>query len=229
MTEVSNEEIAKLRRARQMAVAIIRRSREAGIPEKYMRLRQEEFASILDPDFHGGPKKGVPAFASDIYTKPDFLMKRDFIAIDGGNFEARQKAGFAVLFRMIAYDKRGQCFICDSLRHKFQTINSTEEITRNDLTEEIKSYDIVFLNEFNRHSFDPHFEHGSFFDEILTERINMERPTIVGFVNPISSIEDREKLAEAGKLDSGCGRHLAWLSLTPQTTKSVLRIRVKSI
>jgi hypothetical protein len=59
-----------------------------------------------------------------------------------------------------------------------------------------------------------------------------ESPTIVTFINPIISEKPTEAtkvaMASEGKLDSGCGRHLAWLSLTPQTTKSVLRIRVKN-
>lgn len=235
MTEViksDDQYIAKLRRARQMAAAILIRGREAGIPKQYMRMKQSEFASILDSSFHNGPVKGVPAFASDIYSKPDFLLKRNFIVIDGGNFEARQMAGFAILFRMIAYDKRGLSITSDSLLHKFQSFNATENISRNDLAEEIKSYDLIFINEFDELRFKPHFEHGSFFDEVLTERINMGRPTIVGFVNPISSEkltqENKEKKAMEGKLDSGCGRHLARLALIPQTTQSVLRIRVKT-
>ena len=215
------QDIMKLRRARQLAVAILKRSRDAGIPEKYMRLNQQVFASVLDPDFHGGKVRGINAFATSVYKEPDFLLKRDFIAIDGGNFESRQVAGFAVLFRLIAYDKIGQCVNCDSLIHKFQTINSTSEITRNDLAEEVKSYDVLFINEFDKLRFSPHFETGSFFDEVLAERINMERPTIVTFVNPI--------IADAGDCDSGCGRHLARLGLIPQTTKSVLRIRVKNL
>lgn len=235
MTEVKDfsqrddiQAIIRLRRARQMAVAILKRSRNAGIPVKYMRLNQEKFSEILDPEFHGGKVRGVGSFATSIYKDPDFLLKRDFIAIDGGDFDARQMAGFAVLFRMIAYDKIGQSLNCNSLIHKFQTINSTEDITRNDLAEEIKGYDVLFINEFDKLQFSPHFETGSFFDEVLSERINRERPTIITFFSPIASEKiSQEKMAADGQLDSGCGRHLAKINLTPQTTKSVLRIRVR--
>jgi hypothetical protein len=58
-------------------------------------------------------------------------------------------------------------------------------------------------------------------------------PTVVTFCNPIVSEkmtqEKKAQMAIEGKLDAGGGRYLALLSLTPQTTRSVLRIRVKSI
>lgn len=225
--------IMRLRRARQMALAIIKRSREAGIPDKYMRLKESVFASLLDPDYHGGPIKGVPVFAHNVYNEPDFLMKKDFIAIDGGTTEERLMAGHAILFRMIAYDNAGKYYDCISLAHKFQTINSTDEITRNNLADTLKLYDALFLSEFDALQFNPHFEAGSFLDEVLAGRINQEMPTIVTFCNPIVSErmtpEKKTQMAIEGKLDAGGGRYLALLSLTPQTTRSVLRIRVKSV
>jgi hypothetical protein len=231
--EFTNENLLKLRRARQMALAIIKRGREAGIPEKYLRLPPSSFVSVLDPDFHHGPVRGVTDFTDKIYKQPDFLMNREFIAIDGGDDASRFKAAYAILFRIIAYDKRGQFFGCESLMHKFQTINSTENITRNDLAEELKSYDILMIGEFNKMGFSPHFETGSFFDEVLSDRIAKARPTIITFTSPISSEtptqENLEKMAAQGKLDTGCGRILHRLTLTSETTESVLRVRVKSI
>ena len=234
MTEkINNDTIIKLRRARQMALAIIKRGREAGIPEKYLRIKPDEFSKVIDPSFHGGPVEGVPPFIEKIYKQPDFLLNREFIAIDGGDDSSRFKAAYAILFRIIAYDKRGQFFGCESLMHKFQTINSTESITRNDLAEELKSYDILMIGEFNKLGFSPHFETGSFFDEVLSDRIATARPTIITFASPISSVkptqENLEKMAAQGKLDTGCGRILHRLTLTSETTESVLRVRVKSI
>lgn len=227
------QEITRLRRVRQLAAAIIRRGRDAGIPCKYLRINQKTFTDLLDPSFHGGQKRGVNAVATLVYQDPDFLLKRDFIAIDGGNRQARLLAGYAILFRMIAYDKRGQYWNCDTLLHKLQSINSTESVKRNDLTEELKECEILMIGEFDRLRFSPHFETGNFFDEILSDRITGESPTIITFVNPIISEkmtqENKEKMASEGKLDSGCGRQLAWLGLIPQTTRSVLRIRVKGV
>jgi hypothetical protein len=223
------QSIIKLRRARQMALAIIKRGRDAGIPEKYMRINQKTFSDVLDPDFHGGSVRGIPAFADSIYHDPDFLMKRDFISIDGGDTNTRNIAGFAILFRMIAYDKRGKYCSCVSLKHKFQTINSTEDINRNDLAEELKVYDILMLSEFDKSGFNPHFETGSFFDEVLGERSTRGYPTIITFVSPIISKKlSQEEMARDGQMDSGCGRQFAMLNLTSQTTKNVLRVRVKS-
>jgi len=229
-----DKEIAQKRRARQMAIAILARAREAGIPDKYLRLKREVIANVLDPKFHGGPKEGVPKFADSIYDDPNFLLKKNFITIDGGDGISRQLASFAILFRIIAYDKRGQYINCDSLFHKFQSINATAEITRNDLAEEMKSYDVLFVSEFDKYRFKPQFEHGSFFDEILADRMNYGRPTIISFVNPIiskqlESDEDYVQLSAEGKMDAGCGRYLAWLGIKANTTDSVLRVRVRSI
>lgn len=221
------QEIIRLRRARQMALAMIKRGREAGIPDKYLRIFPDKFSEVLSPEFHGGKVRGVSSFCDNIYKDQNFLMSRDFISIDGGDVNNRNIAAFAILFRIISYDKRGSYVSCDSLVHKFQTINSTENITRNDLAEELKAYDVLMIGECDRSRFNPHFETGSFFDEVLSDRLTRGVPTIISFVNPISAETSLEKASIDGKLDSGCGRNIAKLCLTPKTTESVLRIRVK--
>ena len=221
------QDIIRIRRARQMALAMIKRGREAGIPDKYSRICPDVFSEVLVPEFHGGKVRGISSFTDSVYKDKDFLMKKDAVTIDGGDVHSRNIAGFAVLFRIISYDKRGMYYSCDSLVHKFQTINSTENITRNDLAEEIKSYDVVMIGECDRSRFNPHFETGSFFDEILSDRITRGVPTIITFVNPISSDSSSEKASIDGKFDSGCGRNIAKLLFTPKTTDTVLRIRTK--
>ncbi len=221
------KEIAKIRRARQMALAMIKRGREAGIPDKYSRIGPDIFSEVLAPEFHGGKVRGISAFSDSIYKDPPFLLKRDFITIDGGDVHYRNVAGFAILFRIIAYDKRGSYFNCDSLVHKFQTIHATEDMDRNDLAEELKKYDVLMIGECDRARFSPHFETGSFFDEVLSDRITRGLPTIITFVNPISSEGNIEKASIDGKLYAGCGRNIAKLCMTPKTTDTVLRIRVK--
>jgi len=222
-------DIAKLRRARQLAFATIKRGRDAGIPDKYLRVPQDKFAEALNREFHGGAN-GVQSLSGSIYNDPDFLLHREFIAIDGGDSEARTFAGCAILFRMIAYDKIGKFWDCNALGHKFQSINATSEITRNDLAEELKSYDVLFLADVRKKDFGPHFESGSFVDEVLSDRIYSEKPTIVAFYNPIASskpsVKEMEKRAAEGALESGYGDRLAYVTLTPQTTKTILRVRV---
>jgi len=223
------QDIRRLRRARQLALAILNRAKEAGIPKQYMRINQDKFLQILNSDFHGKSLE-TKSFVEKIYNDPDFLLNRHFISIDGGNFEARETAGFAVLFRILAYDKIGLCYGCEKLRHQFETINSTSHITRNDLAEQLRSYDVLFLEELDKKRFSPHFDVGSFFDEVLMDRIHESKPTIVTFSSPVVSGEvtasRMNKLASDGELDSGCGKHLAWLSLTPKTTDKILRIKV---
>jgi hypothetical protein len=223
------QDLRRIRRTRQLALAILNRAKEAGIPQQYMRINQDKFLQILNSDFHGKFSE-MQSFVEKIYNEPDFLLNRNFISIDGGNFESREIAGFAILFRIIAYDKIGLCYGCEKLRHRFETINSTSHITRNDLAEQLGNYDVLFLEELDKKKFSPHFDVGSFFDEVLIDRIHESKPTIVTFSSPVVSEEvtasRMNKLASDGELDSGCGKHLAWLSLTPKTTDKILRIRV---
>lgn len=240
MNNNDQADLIRQQRARQMARAIIDRSREAGIPEKYLRLKEELFREVLCDRFHKISKneelpeenfpRSVEDFSNSVYNNPSFLLKRDFIVIDGGDFNARQRAGFAILFRMISYDKRGMYVDCTSLSHKLQSINSTYGITRNDLTDELKRYDLLFIGDFNKKIFSPHFETGSFFDEILAERVTRSKTTIVSFTAPIDDVKkSREEMARDGSLDAGCGFHFANLSFTNKSTNSILRVRVKSI
>ena len=224
LTKLTSEEVMQRSRARQMALAIIRRGKDAKIPEQYLRIKEEKFKNILAPDFHGD----VAKFASSVYHDPDFLLNRKFISIDGGTEQSRIIAGYALLFRMIAYDKVGMYCSCSEMYHKFQTIKSTEEITRNDLTEQMKSYDILFISEFNRSLFSPHFETSSFFDEILGQRVNCSKPTIVSCVAPITK-GSKDADAASGKSASDAGKYLSRLENIVATTDNVLRVRVKAV
>jgi hypothetical protein len=225
--DIVSEEMIKASRARQMVLAILYKAKEAGIPDKFMRINEDTFSKLLSPEYHG-KSEGVKEFAHSLYNDPEILLNRDFITIDGGNYEARKMAGFAILFRMIAYDKSGMYKDCNWLINKLQTINSMEGMTRNNITEELKPYGVLYVGEFLKKGFSPHFETGRFFDEIFTERIDNSLPTIISFVDPISNKSMSEK-ADDGDLNMDCGRYLASLSVTGMTTNKVLRIRVKNI
>lgn len=170
------ELLIRNKRARQLAYAILQRAKEAGIPKDFIRIDERAFADILCPNYH----KNVLAFVHSVYNDQNVIHKK-FIVIDGGGGipTNRKSAGFAILFLLLANDLRGNYMDSDSLRHKLQTINSTEEITRNDLVEEYKSYDVLFLSEVDRSKFSPHFESASFFDEILNYRSDHFKPTII--------------------------------------------------
>ena len=221
--ELAREAIIQRARVRQMALATIRRGRDAMIPEDRLRIKEEDFLALLSPDFH----KDTHKFASDIYNIPEMLLKRKFITIDGGDEESRLMAGYAILFRMIAYDKTGMYCNCGEVIHQFQSIKSTEEVNRNDLAGELKNYNVLMIGEFNRTVFRPHWESPDFFDEVLSHRVNYSKPTIVTCAVPITDCSKEERAA-TGKSVSDAGVYLSKLAITSDTTDNVLRIRVKT-
>ena len=128
-------------------LAILQRGRDAGIPERYLKIPEESFRDLLDKNYH----KDVKGFASLAFNKAEEkLFKRPFILIDGGDVENRRKAAFALLFRMIACDKRGSYKTCQELIHKFQTIKVEEGTNRNQYADDLKIYDIMLMTEFGR-------------------------------------------------------------------------------
>jgi len=210
------EKIYEERRVRQQALAIIQRGRDAGIPERYLRIPEEDFADLLSVKHHKNPKAWADLAYKQAATK---LFKRPFILIDGGDVESRKKAGFAILFRMIACDRRGLYRSCQELIHKFQTIKVEDGINRNQYTEELKTYDVLLMAEFGRSMFSAHFESGSFFDEVLGFRSDRLKPTIITF----SDIIDKGNAIR----HKDCGEYFANFSIKENTTDEVLRIRVK--
>jgi hypothetical protein len=217
--------IQRERRARQLAKAFWERIKIAEIPPEYCRIKEDKFRSLLSPEFHGTE---LESFSKNIYDNPIDLMTKKYILIDGGNEHGRLSAAFAILFSIIVHDKWGIYKDCVYLKNKFQTINATDSITRNQLIDEIKEYDVLFIGEFCRRFFNPHFESGDFMDELLGYRTMHSLPTIITFIDPIASIKDKEKLAAQGMLNSDCGKHFARLCLEDKTTDKILRIRVKA-
>jgi len=219
---ISNEYIAQRRRVRQVALAILERAKEANIPDKYSRINKDSFTQLLYPEF-----KNINLVADFVYNTPEKMLKKDFVVIDGGSEENRLRVGFAILFKLIISDKNGLYRDCGELWHKFQNINFNEGFNRNEIAEDLKDYDVLFIGEFDRKVFNPHFESSSFFDEILADRINNSRITIVSLVNPIEDVtKTQEEKAASGELVSSCGKYLTRLS-TGKDSESIYRIRVK--
>ena len=206
-----------LRRARQLAVAILQRAREAGIPEQHLRIKENEFKALLSDNFHQDPSSA----ASFVYNEPEKIFSRSFVTIDGGSIDSRKRAGFALLFRLIACDKSGFHENCASLVHKFQSFKSTEGISRNDLAESLKEYDILFISEFRPQMFNPNMESGSFFDEVLGYRTDHNMLTIISFSDEI------KKDDPMARKDKGAGEYLSSLGRKEETDNTIYRIRVK--
>lgn len=215
------KEMSQKRRAYAQARAILGRARSAGIPKKYMRIRQDEFASILDPQYH----PNAQSFAETVYKSPKFLFKKPFIIIDGGNIYSRKTAGFAILFRMIACDRYGTYSDTNQLCGEFQTIKYGGE-NRNDVVAKLKVADLLFLGEYGHKLFKTGFESGKFFDQLLESRDDYQRPTIITFSKPLEG-KDRSYTGNA-VYDDISGNYFAMLSQADlQDNKNVIRIRVK--
>lgn len=223
------KQMAFRRKIRQQALAIIMRSRDAGIPESETRIGREQLQPYLDTDFHNG-KQGmeINALLDTIYKHANDLFKFDFIVIDGDDLFSRRKAGFALLFRMIACDYNGKFYSCQDLSHKLQTINSTMGFNRNDITDDLKTHDILFLEEFRKEQLKIGFEIQWFMDEILTARSLGGKPTIFTFSNRIASSTLSEENALADIVHYG--QYMCMLSqLDTKPVSKTLRIRVKAL
>jgi hypothetical protein len=221
------EETIQQRRAKIQAVAFLNRGKSANIPEQHLRINEKTFLSLLDNNSHEDKNE----FTHDLYNT-EIMLNTPLILIDGGNEEIRKRAGFALLFRIILFDKWGMYKDCRSLVHQLQNINSFvdisgEEVSRNSLASELKRYDCLFIGEFGRELFKPNWDTGTFFDEILSSRIDNVLPTIISFSDPINSF-DKNKSTQAamGKLNIDCGRYLASFCIEEYSKDKVIRVRV---
>lgn len=216
------EELRKAARARAVALAVIRRGRAAGIPERFLRINERGFRSLLCEKY-----QDADSLASFVYNEANNLLTKPYIAIDGGDVASRKEAGYALLFRIIACRQFGFYIECTHLAHKLYSIKSTDEMDRNDLAELLKGYDVLFISEFSKSIFKPHWESGEFIDEILSHRENRCKPTIISFSEPMKTLADLNRTASEDGLDKSCGTYLTNLLYKEKQTDDVFRVRVK--
>ena len=219
--EKYQEEMAKKRRSFVQARAIIQRGKDAGIPNKYIRIKQDDFESILCPQYH----KDTKSFADTIYKRPNFLFDKTYIIIDGGDIDSRKIAGFAILFRMIACDAYVFTYDCGELSGEFQSLNYKGE-NRNELVKRIQKHQVLLIQEFHAKKFNVHLtDSGLFFDQLLSFRDDYDKPTIFTFSSQLSNgISNSENIIR----DDRCGAYLAKLSKADiNKNQKILRIRVK--
>jgi len=221
------DEMALKRKIRMQALAILKRSRIAGIPDSEMRIDRSQLKTVIDNEYHDG-KKGLEInnLLDKIYNNANSLFDLQFIVIDGGDMFSRRKAGFALLFRMIACDSNGKFCSCQDVSHKLQTINSIADMNRNEIADELKTHDVLFMEEFRKEQLKIGFEVQWFMDEILTDRSLKNKPTIFTFSNPVAG----HGLSEENALSSTStyGQYMCMLSqLDMKPIPNALRIRVK--
>jgi len=219
------DEMEKRRRMFVQARAILQRGKRAGIPDKYLRVKQDEFRDLLCDKYH----KDVNKFAETVYKNPKVLFKKPFVIIDGGSLHdshARKKAAFAILFRMIACDKHGNTYNCSNLAGQFQTLKGAGFENRNDLVKKVKEEQILFLSEFYHKRFSMYLtDAGVFFDQLLEYRDDYSKPTIITFTVPLAGqLTNQENAIK----EDHCGSYLAMLSHADiRNDENVFRVRVK--
>ncbi len=222
--EEYQRKMAHNRKIKLQAQAIIKRAKNAGIPDKYLRINQSVFESLLDQNYHSDIKR----LSEFVYKHPLNLMKREFIVIDGGGVIERKMAGFAILFRLIACDKCGMCKNGTELAHQLQSIRTFEYgAGRNDIAESLREADILFISECLKGDFVKNFETGRFFDEILNYRDDHTKPTIVSLSNPIPINKNHETLDNVMTEMDQYGQYMCSISQADiSKDKRFLRIRV---
>jgi len=105
------KETSHKRRIRQQALAVLRRGKQAGIPERLLRTTKDTFKGMICDKYH----PNVEAIADMVFDTSNKLTKIPNIMIDGGNSMVRYHVGCTILFRIIACDNVGLYTRCDSL------------------------------------------------------------------------------------------------------------------
>jgi hypothetical protein len=182
----------------------------------YIKENAKEYKKLLGDDFSASNSAQM---ASYLYDNADKLLDLDYIIIDGGNAEARRRAGYALLFRFILCDKWGIYKECSEIHHAFQSINTDDgDLHRNTVARRLKKYDVLFLAEFYKKLMSVHFETGSFFDEVFVARRSSLKVTILSF---------SENITEDNKImNKDYGVTFADLSRRLKPGKRTLRIKV---
>jgi len=177
------DKMARRNKILAQARAILQRAKRAGIPDRFMRIGDKEFSSLLAKNYYDVEnRQNVMSIA---YENPDELLDRSFILIDGGTHLYRRKAGFALLFRMIACDRFGYYESCRTVSHSLQV---RHDFNRKSFVSNLKEHDVLFLGECEANLFSDRDDVGTFFDEILEYREDNKLPTIISFVDPLGNL-----------------------------------------
>lgn len=216
--------MAKIRRIQSQASATLKRAQKAGIPDKYMRISETEFKNLLSLEYYKSQNK-INKLSAIIYNKAKLLEQKPFIIIDGGEAYTRKQAGCAILFRLIACDMENCRYEdCNKLTHYLYSSRALGIEGRQNFSDYLKGLDVLFISECHESLFNPHFEAGSFFDEILGYREDYNKTTILSFCQPLPS---QEIINIQSKSDTDYGQYMARISKADlKRMPTVLRIRV---
>ena len=185
------DKMARATRIQNQALAILQRARASGIPGEYLRIDKKTFRSYLDEQFFKSRGQSADKVADVIYDTPEYLFKRKFILIDGGDKGGMiiKKAGFAILFRMIACDSSGIYRDGLELINKLKTGWVTDQGSRIDIADKLKNEELLYIDGLSYKHFragdKAYYEAGVFMDEILGHRLVNGLTTILSFDSTI--------------------------------------------
>jgi len=219
------KKVAHQRRIRQQAAAILHRGKEAGIPERFIRTKKQDFKNLLCDKYH----EDIGSIVDIIYDNSDRLLIIPSILIDGGNPMVRTQVGCIILFRIIACDKRGIYHRCDRLSHKLEDMKSDGTMSRNAYVDNLQDYDGMFIGEVKLASFNQYFMAGSFMDELLGFRYDNTLTTIFSFSQSLCVSNMIDSKVAGDTISSLSIREFASEDRKTNPTANVLRIRVKNI
>lgn len=189
------DKMAKATRIQNQALAVLQRARNAGIPEEYLRINKKTFRSYLDEQFYLSKGQTADKVAQVVYDTPEYLFKRKFILIDGGDKGGLiiKKAGFAILFRMIVCDSSGEYSDGRGLINKLRTGWVSDQGSRIDIADRMKGQEILYIDGLSYKHFragdKAYYEAGVFMDEILEYRMLNGLTTILSFDNTIKQLD----------------------------------------
>ena len=224
--EDRQKRIIRERCERAFVLSALRRAKEAGIPEDLQRINKNEFKSLLCPKYKN-TSGTIDSISNMIFDKPeDIYTKYQFILIDGGGRDERRRAGFAILFRLIALEidhdqMSGKYSTGDNFIHRLENASYDGEQNRIEFSNEMSAYNSIFISEFDSLKVNPKRDAGTFFDEIMEKRENKKRPTIISFSRPISEVNELK--------DNVAGLYFYDFSRCEKSKpmRNALRIRVK--
>lgn len=224
--EEFRKKMAHNNRVLSQARAAIKRAKNAGIPDKYLRINKKNFVSLLDNHYHDN----VEEVANFIYDKPIELLKKEFIIIDGGDTISRKKACYAIMFRLISCEKNGISKINSDIANVFQELNRNfDSDGKNETVSYLKSTDLLLLMEAQISDFRTNFNTGRFYDVILSHRDDFVKTTIISFSSPLASNKMTEKVENSWNDQEKFGQYF---SLAGQSYLNnddrFFKIRVKS-
>jgi len=219
------KEISHQRRIRQQASAFLRRGKIAGIPDRFLRTKKDEFKRLLCDKYHPDVEK----ISNIVFDNSDRLLTFPSILIDGGNPMVRTQVGCVLLFRMIACDKNGVYVRCDSLSHKLEDLKSDGTMSRNEYVGNLQCHDSMFIGEIKQKSFNEHLASGSFMDELLGYRYDRMLPTIFSFSQPLCKSNEIQSKVAGDMISALSIREYASEDKKTNPTTNVFRIRVKNV